>query len=818
MKRFTAYSFLLLLAVLPSYGQTCQGWVYSARDSSALEGVEVYDHGSGTLSLSASSGRFTMELRGDSLREISVFKIGYHLVNGKMLWTTKDSLVIYLIPADNTLSEVSVSAKSSHKQRRYLRAVEGSQIYAAKKTEVVELDQLAIDKGSNNPRQIYAQLSGLNIYEGSGGGLQLNIGGRGLDPNRSSNFNVRQNGYDISADVLGYPESYYTPPAEAIREIQVVKGAASLQYGSQFGGLLQFQLLEAPEDTALAVGVRQSYGSFGRLSSFVSLGGSKGKWSYQSYFNYKQGEGWRPNSAYQSQNFFGNLGYRFNTRQSLNFEYSYFHYLAQQAGGLSDSQFEQAANFSNRSRNWFQVDWHLYALKHHWQLSAQDEWFTQLFALRAQRNAVGFRGLPQTFNQNPITSPDEKDPEGNFLYPRDLMRGSFQNWGLESKWIRRYQNSGHRRVFLLGLKYYQAKNRAQQGPGSLASDPDFSFYHQRFSDYPSQSNFTFPNRNLAFFGEHVWFIGERWSLTPGFRAEYIRTASEGSYLNLRYDNAGNLIFKERIRDDRLFERAFLLSGLGLSYRPSQELESYLNVSQNYRSVTFSDIRTVNPSFVIDPNIEDEQGFTADLGFRGRLGKFSVDHSLFTMLYDNRIGIILNNRAQRVRKNIGTALIYGWEAFSRYDTDFELFSKSFQLSVFVNLALTDSRYLRSEEANVPGNKVEFIPFVNLKNGLEISRGPWHLNLQMTSLSQQFTDVENSARPQAGDLREGIIGPIPAYSVWDLGLRYQNEKMELGFSLNNLGNQAYFTRRATGYPGPGIIPSDPLNWSIDLAYHF
>ena len=28
-------------------------------------------------------------------------------------------------------------------------------------------------------------------------GLQLNIGGRGLDPNRTSNFNTRQNGYDI---------------------------------------------------------------------------------------------------------------------------------------------------------------------------------------------------------------------------------------------------------------------------------------------------------------------------------------------------------------------------------------------------------------------------------------------------------------------------------------------------------------------------------------------------------------------------------------------------------------------------------------------
>jgi Fe(3+) dicitrate transport protein len=51
--------------------------------------------------------------------------------------------------------------------------------------------------------------------------LQLSIGGRGLDPNRTSNFNTRQNGYDISADVLGYPESYYATPTEALEEIQL---------------------------------------------------------------------------------------------------------------------------------------------------------------------------------------------------------------------------------------------------------------------------------------------------------------------------------------------------------------------------------------------------------------------------------------------------------------------------------------------------------------------------------------------------------------------------------------------------------------------
>jgi Fe(3+) dicitrate transport protein len=71
---------------------------------------------------------------------------------------------------------------------------------------------------ANNSRQIFAKVAGLNVWESDGGGVQLGIGARGLSPNRTAEFNTRQNGYDISADALGYPEAYYTPPAEALQK------------------------------------------------------------------------------------------------------------------------------------------------------------------------------------------------------------------------------------------------------------------------------------------------------------------------------------------------------------------------------------------------------------------------------------------------------------------------------------------------------------------------------------------------------------------------------------------------------------------------
>jgi Fe(3+) dicitrate transport protein len=74
----------------------------------------------------------------------------------------------------------------------------------------------------------------------SDGGLQLSIGGRGLDPNRTSNFNTRQNGYDISADVLGYPELLCNTYRSFGRSNY--SWCSLLQYGTQFGGLVNFKL------------------------------------------------------------------------------------------------------------------------------------------------------------------------------------------------------------------------------------------------------------------------------------------------------------------------------------------------------------------------------------------------------------------------------------------------------------------------------------------------------------------------------------------------------------------------------------------------
>ncbi|WP_421764023.1 TonB-dependent receptor domain-containing protein [Ekhidna sp.] len=800
---------------------TLSGTIVDAESGKPITQAEIYDRNSSQLISTSRTGYFELNNLEPGTHQIVVMSLEYQTLEKAIELKDNQTITIPMEDFQQELSEVVISRKREEIfALNRLQPVEGTAIYAGKKSEVVLLDQMVGNAATNNARQIYSQVVGLNIYESIDAGLQLNIGGRGLDPNRTSNFNTRQNGYDISADVLGYPESYYTPPAEALREIQVVRGAASLQYGTQFGGLINFKMKQ-PANKPIELVTRQSVGSFGLFNTFNSLSGTVGNFSYYTYFNYKTGDGFRPNSGFESKNYFGSFGYEFSEHTTATFEFTSLNYLAQQPGGLTDPWFQSdsAYTVSNRSRNWFEVNWKLYAMKLKHKVSTRTDLSLTVFGLDASRNAVGFRGDPRELNANPILQEDEQESDGSFVYSRDLIKGQFRNWGAEARFLTRYALGKKDAVLLLGSKYYHANNTSRQGPGSRGTGADFDFATEENPDYVNQSDFEFPNRNLAFFGENILFINHRLSITPGFRYEFIRTASRGSYNVEDIDLARNVTSLGDSTDNRTFQRSFVLLGLGLSYLPSDELELYANISENYRSVTFSDIRITNPTFSIDPNIRDEEGYTFDVGIRGKWHDLvSYDIGLFSLLYRDRIGVIFDDRAKRVRGNIGDALIVGLEFFIDFNLakSFKLPANAYKLNWFINAAVTESEYLKSDDNNVRGKKVEFIPTINMKTGLRFGYKNLLGSFQYTYLSEQYTDVENSPIPDVSNNRNGIIGKIPAYGIMDLSLSYVIDRFKIETGVNNLLDEKYFTRRATGYPGPGIIPSEPRNYYLTFQF--
>lgn len=779
---------------------------FSVRDmvtGLSIERVELYDSNYGLLGYSDSEGKFSLLLREGSAM-LTLFSYGYDILELE-LSAIQNGVELQLSPIFESLTEVEVVARNAKIfSLKRLKDYEGTSINSGKKNEVILLGDSPANLAANNARQIFSQVPGLNIFQNDDAGLQLNIGGRGLNPNRTSNFNTRQNGYDISADVLGYPESYYTPPAEALNRIEIIRGAASLQYGTQFGGLVNFIFKAPNKDKILSINQRNTYGSFDLFTNFTELSGTNGKLSHYSFYNYKKGSGFRSNSEFESSNAHLHIKYAFDTDTHLSAELTYLYYLAQQGGGLSDDMFNENPFQSIRARNWFAVDWLLYNVKFEKRFNKNTNFLFQFFGLDATRKALGFR----------VNRVSQIDSNEN----RDLIVGDFKNYGLESKLLSEYKVFDTDAVILLGLKYYKSYNTSDQGPGSANSDADFGFYSESYPYYPYQSSYRYPNTNMAFFGENVFKFNDKLSVTPGFRLEYINTRSEGSFRNIFLDAAFNVLADETIYESRKNERFFMLSGIGVSYKQNPSLELYLNLSQNYRSVTFADISTINPTFAIDPNIEDESGFNFDVGTRGNFKELiNYDISGFILNYDNRIGFIQkeldDGNVKAYRTNAGRALIYGVEGVVDLNLR-DIFSNSslYSFNLFSNISFINSEYVSSYQSGVEGKRVEFIPNINLKTGIKFGYKNFTSYLQYTYLSDQFSDASNAVESNLS----GVIGLIPAYDVMDFSLAYNFKQFKLECGLNNVLNNTYFTRRAKGYPGPGIIPSPPRNYYITLRF--
>ncbi|CAI8303631.1 MAG: Fe(3+) dicitrate transport protein FecA [Owenweeksia sp. TMED14] len=795
--------FGLYSSTLTAQDNIVSGKIKDAIYHTPIGAAEIYDESGKLLAISNDTGYFKF-IGTERNYEITVFSSNHKFYRKSIEVLNPMFLNLLLDPLSINLNEIQISARRENLFGILrLRDVEGTSINAGKKTEVVILSDIDASLALNNARQIYSQVSGLNIYQNDDAGLQLNIGGRGLDPNRTSNFNTRQNGYDISADVLGYPESYYTPPAEALEKIEIIRGASSLQYGTQFGGLVNFVIKKPSEIPGNRTVQRSTIGSNGLLTSFTSIDGAKKNISYYSFINAKKGNGFRDNSDFKATNAYVHVANNISKKLNASLEFTALSYLAKQAGGLNDQMFLEDPLQSNRSRNFFKVNWLLYNLRLQYTQSKNALHTLNIFALDAERYALGYRS-------NRVS---QIDP----LLERDLIHGKFNNYGFEYKTLFKREVLNLKTANLIGIKFYKSNNESKQGAGSNGYDADFKFYNEQFPSYSSQSSYKYPNLNIAFFGENIIYVNNHLSITPGFRYEYIDTKSDGNYSQMLFDGANNLIFDTLINSENRNTRNFAIFGLGISYKKNRQ-EFYANISQNYRSVTFSDMSIVSPAYVISPNIQDEKGHTSDIGIRGNVGNIiSYDVNSFLLLYKKRIGFIQKAQAdgnvKSERGNIGDARILGVESMLELNLS-RLTRTKLKVKCFLNTAFIQSEYISSQQNGIVGNNVEFIPKINLKTGLKSRYKYFRSYVQFTYLSDQYTDASNAIESNLS----GINGIIPSYGILDMNISYKRNFYSIESGINNILNNSYFTRRATGYPGPGIIPAPRRNFYLTLELKF
>jgi Fe(3+) dicitrate transport protein len=714
---------------------------------------------------------------------------------------TKDTFIVFMNPLLVELEDFVIVSEGRSQLVQKLNNVRGMGVYAGKKSELLLMRNFKGNNASNNAREIFASIPGLNIWENDASGLQLNIGARGLDPNRTAHFNTRQNGYDISADALGYPETYYTPPVQALKQIEIVRGAASLQFGPQFGGMLNF-VLKDESKKPFSFETINSISSNAQLSTYNAIGGTKGVWKYYAYGFFKKGDGYRPNSAFEQRLGFGRIAYN-KKRIKVRLEHTAMDYLARLPGGLVDFEFETDPFISKRSRNWFSVNWNLTGLQIDYAISPRTRLQNRTFMLNASRKSVGELG--------PINRPDP-------LSLRDLIIGRYSNIGSELRFLHQYKMEESLNTILVGFRWYNGNTRNKQGFANASEDASFEFLNPA---EPQVSSYRFPGSNLAFFAEHVFNFSDKLYISPGFRLEQIITRANGYYYNRVYAGS-ELIFEERRERELSSPRTFPLFGMGIAYKIGDDLrkEIYLNGSQNFRSINFTDISISNPNLIVDQDLTDERGYNFEMGIRGQSfeGNYSFDVNVFYLSYQNRIGltsIVLQpeNRIAAYRTNIGDAQVLGIESFQQLNfKPLRLGDKEVKAYTFLNFAYQKGTYIRAESAII-GNRLEKIPPFSVRAGFNIDVEGYKFNVLFSHIAQQYTDATN-----ATFVADATRGVIPSYEIVDVSLSKKFGRLDISAGVNNVLNRIYFTQRAVSYPGPGIMTAAPRLFHTSIGFKF
>ncbi len=676
-----------------------------------------------------------------------------------------------------------------------LSSVSGTYIFSGKKTEQINLAKTDANFADKTGRQVFAKIPGVFVYDMDGSGNQINIASRGLDPHRGWEFNIRKDGIITNSDMYGYPASHYSMPLESIAYIELVRGTGSLQYGAQFGGMLNY--ISKTGDTAKPLGFESinTIGSFNLLSSYNAIGGKVGRWRYYAYLYRKSRDGYRDDEHTNSGAEDVALTYEPNKYFSLKAEWAHSKYLYKIPGALNDSMFHADPTQATRTRNYFSPDIHVPSIVINCQLAVKTKVQLTSSAVLGSRNSVMFDKPTNVSDTINLATKDYNN--------RQVDIDRFHSYTSELRILQQYYLGRQTHFLIVGAQYMNNDlHRTQLGKGTTGSN-----YNLTLVDPVYGRDLHFQTENIALFSENSFHVLQKLFLNAGIRMEIGQTNMSGK---ISYYPQNNIPVK--------LSHTYPLFGANFDYQFTQTKSIYGGISQQYRSMAFKDLIPSSLYEKVDPNIKDARGYTIELGTRGKWNFLRWDITSFLQEYDNRFGTLSQTddtgAFYTYRTNIGNSITPGVEIFIQGDWQL---GKKIGLSVFTSTAYMQARYkqamvkLGNKNLSVDGNHVESAPDLISRNGITVRF--WRISISglYSYVTETYADALNTVVPPA----TGAVGVVPAYGLLDINSTcHLTKNLEFRLNINNVADKHYFTKRPSFYPGPGIWPSDGRSISCSL----
>lgn len=718
---------------------------------------------------------------------------------------------VALIPAHSPAEDMPVERTETVEVRAdyqrevegaFLPDVEGTKIHAGKKTTHIDLDDMP-EIAMDNYRQVIATTPGLIWSEEST--PLMSIGSRGFDPHRTMFFQVLEDGIPIHADMIGYPESYYSPPMDAVESVEIIRGGAALMYGPQPAGAINFVMKKPPLDTPFTLQSTNILGSFGMYSNFTSFGGTLGRFGYLGYYNHQQTDGFREANS----DFFLNAwGGTFALDATGPFR-TYLNLTAYdethgEPGGLTLATGPNAVNYADnpngtsRFHDRMRISRYALSLINEWDVSDRTlltfrTWWDYYLRQSRRQNGGGFGTLP--------TGPASQTNQ--------IQTQQFYNFGLEPRLSHNWDWLDNTHTFTGGMMFYY----------------NWSPRTDLTGDSPAATTGTVANKNnretvyYSLFAENLFQFGNL-SITPGFRLENIWQSVRELVNTTSFQTGAPL------QDSTVYNFAPLF-GLGLEYDFTPEVSIYANVSQAYRPPMFTQAIPTSPNTRVQGNLDPANITTYEAGFRGEPTTWVAwDTSFFLIDNSDQIGTRAVNEGQvtTVIENSGRSIVYGWDLFTQVDLvgladtlwnqrdtadpENPSFNASWtdqygSLTAFTALTLQSGRFINGPN---DGKTPQYLADYVFRFGLGYN---WRDRVKI-ALNSQFIGSSYASDNNAPNRF------IPAYDVWDLTaeVRVWRDNVSVIAGVNNLFDREYYARIRSD----GIDPASPRNWYAGLKIEF
>jgi Fe(3+) dicitrate transport protein len=670
------------------------------------------------------------------------------------------------------LSQVVVEGQGALPLSAPLPDVSGAQINSGKKTTVADLEAIP-EISSNNYRQAFTQIPGLLTSEVSNESF-ASFSYRGLgDPHESLNMNLLRNGIPIAADMYGYPANYYLPPLDSVESIQFVRGGASLMYGPQVGGALNFITRKPDPEAPASVYSKQVFGSKNFFSTYNELSGTVDNVSYLGFFHRRQSDGFRDeNSDYGVNN--GNMMFAVESSPDATWTVEFDAYDADhgEAGGLTLETGEGLANYNeNRFQSSVLFD-RLNITRYAGTIGLEYEADRDTTIIA---KAFGWYYDRFSHRQNPGTA----NPFGGIYNgaTNTIADQEFTTLGLDARVAHRWKMGGEEQNLAAGVLLYGVDSPFTQEQGQTPWAD--SGVLQRDIDRTT--------RTAALFAENRFNFG-RLKIVPGARLEMIDIGIDENIpttpeLGLRSEDDFSTV---------------LLPGIGAAYDLGSDTEAYANATTGYKPRTYADVVPLNSGDTISSDLDPARSTMYETGLRGTpLSWARFDSSVFLATFTDQFGRVGSNI-----QNVGDSETYGLDLMTEFATvrlyDSLMGSKLADMIGDINL-FWNAQFLNAEftEGPVDGKTPQYAPDYVMRTGVtyDFDRR-YKLAFLGTFVADHYADDANTANRY-----------IPSYKVWDLTAEAEiiPSHLSLVAGVNNIFDEKYYARIRSN----GIDPALPRN---------